>query len=65
MNQEWKGTWERSKSKLRIIKQSITLWSSESNLKRRDQVVLNRLQTGHTRLNQAHFDRQASITSNL
>jgi kelch-like protein 2/3 len=47
----WQGEWaEVVNNKLRVVKPSVRAWKSSCCHTRRDEVILTRLRTGHTRL---------------
>jgi hypothetical protein len=47
----WQGEWaEIVNNKLRVVKPSVRAWKSSCCYTRRDEVILNRLRIGHTRL---------------
>lgn len=52
---EWKREWQTSRVFLRRIKNDVDRWVSIDHLSRRDQVVMNRLRTGHTTLTHSYL----------
>lgn len=58
VRQNWEMRWNESQDKLRGVKNSIVRWKSCDGMKRREQMVLNRLRIGHTKLTHSHlFDK--------
>ena len=55
INQKWSRKWMESGNKLLQIKKVPTPWKTNSNLKRRDQNIVNRIRTGHTHLTHGYL----------
>lgn len=54
----WASRWNESQDKLRLVKNNIVRWKSCDGMKRREQLVLNRLRIGHTKLTHSYiFDK--------
>lgn len=53
--EKWQQDWERTTGKLRAVKSNIKPWIWESDMGRKENVILTRIRIGHTRLTQAYL----------
>jgi ribonuclease HI len=56
---EWESEWRRTpNNKLREIKNTTVYWHKPHTYNRKDEVVINRLRIGHSKLSHGHFMRK-------
>jgi ribonuclease HI len=55
IRRSWNQQWRDSKQKMYEIRTTTGSWNSEGKLKRRDEVIINRLRSGHTLLTHGYL----------